>query len=86
MFVQVIQGTVADADQVRAAHDRWFEELAPRASGWLGTVAGVSGTGDFIGLVRFASEAAARRQEQVAWWEQSAGTRAAAPSDGRRAR
>jgi hypothetical protein len=76
MFVQVIQGTAADAEQVRAAHDRWFEELAPRASGWLGTVAGVSGVGDFVALVRFASEAAARRQdarpEQVAWWEQSA--------------
>ena len=30
MFVQVIQGQVADAEQVHAALDRWARELAPR--------------------------------------------------------
>ena len=29
MFVQVIQGQVDDAAKVRAAMDRWAEELAP---------------------------------------------------------
>ena len=29
MFVQVIQGQVADAEQAHAAFDRWVEELAP---------------------------------------------------------
>jgi len=76
MFVQVIQGRVVDAGQLHAAHDRWFEELGPGATGWLGTTAGVSGDGDFIGLVRFESEEAARvgsvRPEQVMWWAQAA--------------
>ena len=29
MFVQVIQGHVSDAAQVRAQLDRWVEEVAP---------------------------------------------------------
>ena len=33
MFVQVIQGQVADAEQAHAALDRWAQELAPGASG-----------------------------------------------------
>ena len=39
VFVQVIQGQVADAAKVRAALDRWGQELAPGASGWLGSTA-----------------------------------------------
>ena len=72
MFVQIVQARVADAGAVRAAHDRWFAELAAGAPGWLGTTAGVSGDGDFIRLARFASEEAARRiddrPEQARWW------------------
>ena len=63
MFVQVIQGRVVDPGQVHAAHDRWVEEVAPGADRWLGTTAGVSGDADFIGLVRFESEEAARRND-----------------------
>jgi hypothetical protein len=40
VFVQVIQGQVADAGKVRAALDRWAQELAPGATGWLGSTAG----------------------------------------------
>src|SRR2546421_507837 len=76
MFVQVIRGQVVDPGQVNAAHDRWFEEVAPGADGWLGTTAGVSGGGDLIGLIRFESEKAARRNgsrpEQAMWWAQTA--------------
>jgi hypothetical protein len=36
VFVQVIQGQVDDAAKVQAAMDRWVQELAPGASGWLG--------------------------------------------------
>jgi hypothetical protein len=76
MFVQVIQARVIDAGQVRVAYNRWFEELAPGAHGWLGTTAGVSGDGDFISLVRFESQEAARynsgRPEQAMWWAQTA--------------
>jgi len=75
MFVQVIQGQVADAGQVRAALDRWAEELAPGAEGWLGSTAGVTEDGRFIALARFESEEAARRNsarpEQDQWWTET---------------
>jgi hypothetical protein len=75
MFVQVIQGQVADAGKVRAALDRWAQELAPGASGWLGTTAGVTDDGRFIAAARFESEEAARRNsdrpEQDRWWSET---------------
>src|SRR5262245_27415315 len=74
MFVQVIQGQVADPAQANAALDRWMEELAPEASGWLGTTAGVTTDGRFIALARFDSAAAARRNSespaQDKWWHE----------------
>jgi hypothetical protein len=74
MFVQVIQGQVTDAEQAHAAMDRWMEELAPEASGWLGTTAGVTADGRFIALARFDSAAAARRNSespaQDKWWHE----------------
>jgi hypothetical protein len=76
MFVQVIQGQVADARKLRAALDRWAEELAPGATGWLGSTAGVTEDGRFIALARFESEEAARRNsdrpEQDQWWTEAA--------------
>ena len=76
MFVQVIQGQVSDAEQARAALDRWAQELAPTASGWLGSTAGVTEDGRFIALARFESEEAARRNsdrpEQDRWWAETA--------------
>ncbi len=75
MFVQVIQGQVADAGAVKAALDRWAEELAPDATGWLGTTAGVTEDGRFIAAARFESEEAARRNsqrpEQDRWWAET---------------
>src|SRR6266545_2271406 len=61
MFVQVIRGQVSDADQVHAALDQWMRDLAPGATGWLGSTAGVTEDGRFIALVRFESADAARR-------------------------
>jgi hypothetical protein len=76
VFVQVIQGQVADADKARAALDRWARELAPGATGWLGSTAGVTEDGRFIALARFESEEAARRNsdrpEQGRWWAETA--------------
>jgi hypothetical protein len=76
MFVQVIQGQVSDAGQARAALDRWVQELAPGATGWLGSTAGVTEDGRFIALARFESEEAARRNsdrpEQDQWWGETA--------------
>ena len=72
MFVQVIRGQVSDPEQVHAALDRWSEQLAAGAPGWLGTTAGVTGDGRFVALARFESQEAARRNsdrpEQGQWW------------------
>jgi hypothetical protein len=75
VFVQVISGRVEDADGARAALDRWARELAPGATGWLGSTAGVTEDGRFIALARFESEEAARRNsqrpEQDRWWAET---------------
>ena len=75
VFVQVIQGQVADASKVRAAFDRWAQEFAPGAIGWLGSTAGVTEDGRFIALARFQSQEAARansdRPEQDRWWAET---------------
>jgi hypothetical protein len=74
MFVQVIQGQLTDAEQAHAAMDRWMEELAPEAPGWLGTTAGVTADGRFIALARFESADSARRNSespaQDKWWHE----------------
>lgn len=74
VFVQIIQARAADAEALRAHHERWIEDLAPGADGWLGSTAGVSTEGEYIALVRFASAEAARRnsqrEEQGVWWSQ----------------
>jgi hypothetical protein len=76
VFVQVIQGRVSDKAKARAALDRWMSDLAPGATGWLGSTAGVTDDGTFIALVRFEDEAAARRNsdrpEQDRWWSETA--------------
>ncbi len=75
MFVQVIQGRVSDPTEVRAALDQWTQELAPGASGWLGSTAGVTDDGQLVAVARFESEEAARRNsdrpEQDQWWAQT---------------
>ena len=75
VFVQVIRGQVADPAKLRAALDQWGQELAPGATGWLGSTAGVTEDGRFIALARFASEEAARRNsqrpEQDRWWAET---------------
>lgn len=75
MFVQVIQGKVGDAAAARARFETWMTELAPGATGWLGSTAGVTDDGTLVVLARFESEDAARqnseRPEQGAWWEET---------------
>ena len=76
MFVQVIRGQVSDPGQVRDALDLWEEQLAIGAEGWLGSTAGVTEDGQFVGLARFDSQQAARRNsdrpEQHQWWMETA--------------
>jgi hypothetical protein len=76
MFVQVIKGQVSDPNEVQAAWNRWLDETASGAIGWLGTTAGVTDDGTFVALARFESEDAARRNserpEQDRWWSETA--------------
>ena len=72
MFIQVIQGTCRDELMLRRQMDRWRDELAAGAQGWLGGTYGMTDDGQFVAVVRFESrEAAARnslRPEQGEWW------------------
>jgi hypothetical protein len=76
MFIQVIQGGVTDGAGLRRQFDRWRDELAPKAEGWLGTTAGLPTRGGFIAVVRFESEEAARRNSELPaqdqWWADTA--------------
>jgi hypothetical protein len=75
MFVQVIEGKVADAERIHEALDRWERELSDGAIGWLGSTEGVTDDGRFMAIVRFSSEADARRNsqrpEQDQWWRET---------------
>ena len=77
MFVQVIEGRVADADRLRQQLDRWLSDLSAGATGWLGATMGVADDGTFFGAVRFESQEAAKansdRAEQGEWWEETKG-------------
>lgn len=76
MFVQVMRGQVADADELRAALERWARDLAPGATGWLGSTTGVTADGVAILVARFDSQELAQRNserpEQHQWWMETA--------------
>lgn len=89
MFVQIIEGRVMAAAALRTQFDHWAAELGVHtpvvtdagpiqvpALGWIGTTAGISEADEFIAVVRFESEAAARlsndRPEQGEWWAETA--------------
>jgi hypothetical protein len=75
MFIQIVQGRVADEQRLRSQLDRWLDELQPGAVGWLGGTYGLTDDGMFVGVVRFESEEAARRNaarsEQGRWWQET---------------
>ena len=75
MFVQIIQGKTSKPEALRAAADRWMQDLAPDATGWLGTTEGATEDGRYLAVVRFESEEAARRNsgrpEQDRWWAET---------------
>ena len=72
MFVRVIQGRATNPPGIRRDLGRWQRLLAADADGWLGTTAGITQDGWSLTVVRFASEAQARRNsdrpEQREWW------------------
>ncbi|MBA9004087.1 hypothetical protein [Thermomonospora cellulosilytica] len=75
MFVQVIQGRTNDPAGLRQSLDRWMRDLSPHAVGWLGSTFGVTGDNTFIGIARFESPEAARRNseghEQGQWFAET---------------
>jgi hypothetical protein len=75
MFVQVVQGRTSNSQALDAALNRWLQELAPGATGWLGSTSGVTEDGRAIAVVRFESEEDARRNsnrpEQDKWWSET---------------
>jgi hypothetical protein len=72
VFIQVIQGRATNPGGLVEELDRWLVELQPGAHGWLGSTSGITDDDNFIAVVRFESEEAARhnsdRPEQGAWW------------------
>jgi hypothetical protein len=76
MFIQVIKGHIDDPSALRAGMQRWIRDLAPQATGWLGSTTGVTGDGTAVALARFESDEAARRNserpEQHEWWMETA--------------
>jgi hypothetical protein len=72
MFIQVIQGRATNPPGIRRDLGRWQRQLAADADGWLGSTTGITEDGWSITVVRFASEAHARRNsdrpEQREWW------------------
>jgi hypothetical protein len=75
MFVQVIEGRVADREGLHRQMDKWQRELRPGATGFLGSTSGVTDDGEGIAFARFESAAAAKanseRPEQGAWWTET---------------
>jgi hypothetical protein len=76
MFVQVIKGKTSNPQALDAALNNWVQDLAPGATGWLGSTSGVTEDGRAIAVVRFESEEDARRNsdrpEQDQWWSETA--------------
>ena len=72
MFIQVIQGRATNPPGIRRDLGRWQRQLAADADGWLGSTTGITEDGWSITVVRFASEAQARRNsdrpEHREWW------------------
>jgi hypothetical protein len=75
MFIQFIEGPVSDPEALRRQLDRWQEQCAGGAVGWLGSTAGVTSEGTGFLSARFASAEDARanseRAEQSAWWTET---------------
>ena len=72
MFVQIIQAKVKDAEGVKAEFERWQQDLASGAEGYLGSTGGITPDGQLVMVARFESEEAAMansdKPEQGEWW------------------
>lgn len=84
MFVQFFQGLTEERRGLREVFDRWADDVAPTADGFVDGVAGVTADGRLVSAARFASEQQARansdRPEQGEWWEELAASLSGEPS------
>lgn len=75
MFIQILEGKCTRRDELRRLFDRWQDEVARGAEGWLGGTYGFTDDDLFVGVVRFETEEAAAanstRQEQSDWWAET---------------
>ncbi len=75
MFVQVLQGKLADPDFLDRQVQKWRKEIKPLAKGYLGSTSGVTADNYGIAIIRFESEEQAQANaslpEQSAWWEET---------------
>jgi hypothetical protein len=55
VFIQVIQGKSSRPDELRTLAQAWRDEGGGDAVGYLGGTYGVTGDGDFVGVIRFTS-------------------------------
>lgn len=76
MFIQVIQGKIADRARLEQQMQKWDTEIRPGAVGFLGSTSGITEDGTCILLARFDSKESAQansnRPEQGAWWADTA--------------
>jgi hypothetical protein len=74
MFVQVIQGQLADTDLWRRQIEVWRQDVKPNSKGFLGATGGITAGGYAITVARFESEELARANsdlpQQGAWFAQ----------------
>lgn len=75
MFVQVLQGQLADADFLGRQLQKWRKEIKPMTTGYLGSTSGVTADNYGIAIIRFESEEKAQANsslpEQSAWWKET---------------
>lgn len=75
MFVQVIQGMVADPAAFAERSRQWNDRLRPGAAGYLGSTGGVTVDGTAVIMACFSDEQTAMansgRSEQDQWWQET---------------
>ena len=64
IFVRLLRGEVADLERLRGTWESGYDRLGARAGGWLAATAGVTPAGQWLAAIRYASEEAARRNEE----------------------
>ncbi len=66
---------MSDPSAIRTALEKWLNELASGATGWLGSTTGLSGDGTLIAVARFDTVENAQRNsdrpEQGEWWAET---------------